>query len=403
MLGADSMLLENPDFLVTQLTPTKPFAFDPFFMRTKYRFIEGYRGNDTVRGWREYDSIYHAVFADMRGSRGYPKGDPYNMVPQGLLLRPAIPNDEIFGADGTYGPKANFKISLRELPDDGRFRVTVMASKYNDGLLLDPGTPPQTSNSVVWKDTKSPGSIVIPHAGVYQVDIYGPEHEPPPPDSSRLRTGLAGAWPGDTVAAGPSGGKGEAGRFSGGQGGVAERRRRLVHRPARRDPNRRRDERRRRRFLGVRVDSPGPGCKRRGLSSLGASDRHARLVSGNIRATGAFCGLKQRDAIRRRTRRVSSPPGTIRANTWQHVAAVVRRGKNETRLYVNGYLVARASTGSAQFDDTEGGSPTGAHSWSGSVSGRTGGRPSLQPAARRGRNSSSGPTRKAVREGEFGT
>ena len=44
-------------------------------MRTKYRFIEGYRGNDTVRGWRDYDSIYHAVFADMRGSRGYPKGE----------------------------------------------------------------------------------------------------------------------------------------------------------------------------------------------------------------------------------------------------------------------------------------------------------------------------------------
>ena len=29
----------------------KPFAFEPFRMRTHYRFIEGYRGNDTVRGW----------------------------------------------------------------------------------------------------------------------------------------------------------------------------------------------------------------------------------------------------------------------------------------------------------------------------------------------------------------
>ena len=74
VLGAGSQLLENSDVLVTQLTPTKPFAFEPFFMRTKYRFIEGYRGNDTVRGWRDYDSIYHAVFADMRGSAGYPKG-----------------------------------------------------------------------------------------------------------------------------------------------------------------------------------------------------------------------------------------------------------------------------------------------------------------------------------------
>ena len=137
VLGAGSQLLENSDVLVTQLTPPKPFAFEPFFMRTKYRFIEGYRGNDTVRGWRDYDSIYHAVFADMRGSGGYPKGSAYGTVPEGLLLRPAIPTEEMFDDDGTYGPKANFKISLRELPDEGRFRVTVSAAKYNDGLLLD--------------------------------------------------------------------------------------------------------------------------------------------------------------------------------------------------------------------------------------------------------------------------
>ena len=70
ILGAGSALLENADVLVTQLVPTKPFPFEPFFIRTKYRYIEGYRGNDTVRGWREYDSIYHAVFADMRSDTG---------------------------------------------------------------------------------------------------------------------------------------------------------------------------------------------------------------------------------------------------------------------------------------------------------------------------------------------
>ena len=80
----------------------------------------------------------------MRGSPGYPEGARRtSTVPQGLLLRPAIPNDEIFQGDGTYGPKANFKISLRELPDHGRFRVTVTAAKYDDGLLLDPGAAPQ--------------------------------------------------------------------------------------------------------------------------------------------------------------------------------------------------------------------------------------------------------------------
>ena len=62
--------------------------------------------NDTVRGWRDFDSIYHSVFACMRGSHGYPKGRAYGTVPEGLLLRPAIPSSEVFGQESTYGPKA---------------------------------------------------------------------------------------------------------------------------------------------------------------------------------------------------------------------------------------------------------------------------------------------------------
>lgn len=178
ILGANSLLLENRDLTVTQLTPNKPFEFEPFFMRTKYRFIEGYRGNATVRGWREYDSIYHAVFACMRGSRGYPKGRAYSTVPEGLLLRPAIPVEEIFRVGNTYGPHANFKISLRELPDHGNFRVTVTAAKYNDGLLLDKGSSVQKSNAAVRvvsdRDSPSEGSVAIPRAGIYQVDIHLP-------------------------------------------------------------------------------------------------------------------------------------------------------------------------------------------------------------------------------------
>ena len=116
-------------------------------------------------------------------------------MPEGLLLRPAIPTDELFGGDGTYGPKANFKISLRELPDEGRFRVTVTAAKYNDGLLLDPGASPQTGNGIVLSDLNAPGTVTIPKAGIYQVDIYGAEAKTPAPDASRLKEGLTGVWP----------------------------------------------------------------------------------------------------------------------------------------------------------------------------------------------------------------
>jgi Protein of unknown function (DUF1592)/Protein of unknown function (DUF1588)/Protein of unknown function (DUF1595)/Protein of unknown function (DUF1587)/Protein of unknown function (DUF1585) len=181
ILGADSLLLKTSDYFVEELKPTKPFLYEPFAMRTKYRFIEGYQGNDTVRGWREYDSIYHSVFACMRGTRGYPKGKAYDTVPQGLLLRPAIPSAEVFGVDSTYGPKANFKIALRELPDQGRFRVTVTAAKYDDGLLLDGPDKPATDSAeaIVVKEPKGSQSVTIPKAGIYQVDVFAAKSAKP--------------------------------------------------------------------------------------------------------------------------------------------------------------------------------------------------------------------------------
>ena len=191
ILGAFSHLLKNDDFVVTQMTAKKPFDFEPFFMRTKYRFIEGYQGNDTVRGWREYDSIYHAVFACMRGTDGYPKGLAYSTVPEGLLLRPAIPSHELFGVDSTYGPRANFKISLRELPDEGQFRVTVTAAKYRDGLLLDPGAPsmPDDSpNAVACRDPSAESTVTISKDGIYQVDVFAPSRETPDGDDAKQQS-----------------------------------------------------------------------------------------------------------------------------------------------------------------------------------------------------------------------
>ncbi len=139
VLGANNALLNNADFVVTELKPMKPFDYQPFSMKTNFEFIEGYVGNDTIRAWKKFDSIYHSVFACVRGTPGYPKGEAHQVVASGLLLRPAIPSGEIFGQSNTYGPMANFKISLRELPGHGNFRVTVKAARYDEGEPLQPG------------------------------------------------------------------------------------------------------------------------------------------------------------------------------------------------------------------------------------------------------------------------
>ena len=333
ILGAGSTLLENQDVLVTQLTPKKPFAFDPFFMKTKYRYIEGYQGNDTVRGWREYDSIYHAVFADMRGSNGYPKGKAYSTVPEGLLLRPAIPNDEIFDADGTYGPKANFKISLRELPDNGRFRVTVTAAKYNDGLLLDKGSAARPRTGGV--SVKGVSSVNVPKAGLYQVDAYVAPRGAGgvAPDASRLKEGLGGAWKMDelaTAVASPFGkaltvgGDKEAlevGRVDVGEGEFT---------------------------IAAWIQPKQP--RRAGIVGAGGQN----WVHGWALELGEGRGglkLETYGPDGQPNGTVISEPGVVKPNVWTHVAAVVKRGKGGTQLYVNGYPVGRGEIGAANLDN----------------------------------------------------
>ena len=94
----------------------------------------------------------------------------------------------MFDEDGTYGPKANFKISLRELPGEGRFRVTVTAAKYDDGLLLDPGADPVPNPPIsLVRDLATPQTVNIAKPGIYQVDLFAAERTaPPPPDASRI-------------------------------------------------------------------------------------------------------------------------------------------------------------------------------------------------------------------------
>ncbi len=197
ILGANNHLLPNADFIVRELAPASTL-FQAAPLETRFRFIEGYAGNDTVRGWREYNSIYHAVFACMRGSEGYPKGNAYSTVPHGLLLRPAIPSIEEFEVESTYGPKANFKISLRQLPESGRFRVTVKAARYPDALLLEASDqlnseqPPQATST----RAEQGETVQLDRAGVYRVDVRRKlfDRSEVPVDASRLNEELVGHW-----------------------------------------------------------------------------------------------------------------------------------------------------------------------------------------------------------------
>lgn len=354
ILGADSVLLNAADFILRELQPAKPFPYQPFSMRTQYRFIEGYQGNDTVRGWRDYSSIYHSVFACMRGTQGYPKGKAFSTVPGGLLLRPAIPSAEIFGVESTYGPRANFKIALRELPDHGRFRVTVTAAKYPDGLLLNPGAQPaQTTPQAICANPGPNKSVEIPTDGIYQVDLHAEgDGKQPSPDGSQLNQGLIGHWP-------------------------------LNGSPASQPPANH--------LVGTLkadakwADSPfGKALSLDGYEDSFTVPRHESMAVGQgdfsvaawihpreLRQAGIVClgkynwthgwyfdmpgpngvlRIETAGPDNKSNGTVASAPGAIQVNKWQHVAAVVNRA-GQTRLFINGYPVAQGKIGAANLDN----------------------------------------------------
>ena len=359
ILGANNALLANDNFIVRQLVPKKSFAFDPFKMRTKWRFNEGYRGNDTVRGWREYDSIYHAVFACMRGTPGYPsgKGKAYRVAPDGLLLRQAIPSAEVWQVASTYGPRANFKISLRELPKQGKFRVRVRAARYGDAMLLERGAArakPAAGMFGVEGSVKL-RTIEVPQAGLYQADVFlqMPANAQIKSDDSKLNQKLVGAWELDGNAESQLTRKELTGRLMGGA--------KFVDSP-----------------LGQAVDFDGSDdalvVPRDKSMDVGVGDftvsawiRPTQLRQGGIVCLGKYSGthgwyfdmpnnqgvlrIETMGPDNRPNGTVASRPGIIRVDTWQHVAAVVRRGENQTRLFVNGFQVAKGTIGSKMLDN----------------------------------------------------
>ncbi len=359
ILGANSHLLANEDFLVRQLTPKKPFSYDPLSMQTRYRFIEGYQGNATVRGWRDYNSIYHAVFACLRGTEGYPKGKAYETVTEGLLLRPAIPSSELFGQSSTYGPKANFKISLRELPDHGNFRVTVRAARCDDGLLLDKGTRPRAESgehSVTARGFSEPVKVEIPQSGIYQVDVFLNSRDGPiEVDDSHLNQGLIGAWSLDGDTKGRSDDRELVGKIA----GEAE----FVDSPFGK-------------AISLDGDADAVVVPRHDGINVGAGDFTvaAWIHPRQLRQSGIVClggygythgwlfdmpdstgvlRLETAKPGREHNGTVKSRAGVIRENQWQHVAAVVRRGENQTRLFVNGYQVAVGTIGDVDLDNPD--------------------------------------------------
>ena len=165
-------LLSKTDFQVRQVLPDKPFSFEPVAMQTKFRFIEGYKGNATVRGWKEFKGLYHSVFAAIIGkyTGGYNYGRSSVFVPEGLLLRPRSPETER-GVPPVRGPSPTFSMPVRELPQSGLLQVTVEAARYDDGLQPRARVPESEDRLELGIPGGKEATLTIPAAGVYQLEV----------------------------------------------------------------------------------------------------------------------------------------------------------------------------------------------------------------------------------------
>ena len=175
---ADKLVLNGPnllpkaDFLVRQVVPDKPFPFEPLAMKTKFRFIEGYQGNGTVRAWKDFEGIYHNVFAALNGkfTGGLNYGRSHVFVPEGLLLRPRSPETQN-GKPPAQGPSPSFSMPLRELPRSGMFQLTVEAARYDDGFQPSSHLREDGIGFELDVNGGKAASLEIPAGGVYQLDV----------------------------------------------------------------------------------------------------------------------------------------------------------------------------------------------------------------------------------------
>ena len=239
------------------------------------------------------------------------------------------------------------------------------------------------ASSIAIRSTRA--TVTIPKAGIYQVDIYPKEPVIPAPDVSRLGEGLAGSWPLDGEVAGKLQGEakfvdspfGKAVSLSGAADSVVIPRSDAMNVGERR-------------FHGGGWIHPSQ-LRKAGIVGLGAARGRTAGIWKCPMPAGRF-GSKRPD-------RTSSPMGLTLAagrSSRQRVAAcrggcearkAGDRGKSETRLFVNGYPVARGAIGLGEPGQSGGGSAIWAGRQRPGIRGRTGRGTHLSPGSRRGGNS----------------
>ena len=262
-------------------------------------------------------------------------------------------------------PKHEYRMFLRENRSKGRFRIQLTLRNepptcgYGEHFLIKPGLAlaKTVARQEVLENLTGPRTVQIPEAGIYQVDAFlsPPTRVTATADAARLQQGLVSAWGLNGDAQSKSKRKELTGQLVGGA--------QFVDSPIGKQGK----------AISLDGHDDAVVIPRNPLMDVGKGDFTvaAWINPSELRQAGIVClgrynwvhgwylDMLQGGVFRIETvspanksnGTVATKPGILRANTWQHVAAVVRRGENQTRLYVNGFEVAAGSLAPANLDN----------------------------------------------------
>jgi hypothetical protein len=262
-------------------------------------------------------------------------------------------------------PRHEYRMFLRENRSKGRFRIKLTLRNeppsygYGEHFLIKPGSTiaKPVPGQRMLKDLTDPRTVQIPKEGIYQVDVFlnPPRDVAVTADSSKLRQGLVGAWGLNGDIQSESNHKEMMGQLVGGA--------QFVDSPIGKEGK------------AISLDGKDDAVviPRNPLMDVGKGDFTvaAWINPSELRQAGIVClgrynwvhgwymDMLDKGVLRIETvspanksnGTVASKPGIIRVNTWQHVAAVVRREENQTRLYVNGFEVASGTVAPTNVDN----------------------------------------------------
>ncbi|MCM8531792.1 MAG: DUF1592 domain-containing protein, partial [Lentisphaeraceae bacterium] len=151
-MGPGSRVIPTEHYKITAPIPVRSYGFTHRKLKDKFVFNEGYIGNGTIKGRKEFLGYHHAVYPEIDNFKG-------KIIPEGIIISPR--GDLQLGKAGQRGPSSHMKLVVRDFPRSGPVTIRIKASQAPDSLILKSTSLAAINSSIPHiKDLKSTPSYL---------------------------------------------------------------------------------------------------------------------------------------------------------------------------------------------------------------------------------------------------